>query len=161
DSMQGLEVCLGTVQAALAHSGRDPPPRSRAGPPADLLPEYLLRLPLGYDPLAGGRALPHLLRAPHDRDPGEHRRVRPARPEALRRHGADPRRAAGVGLRQRAWPGRAAHHESPAQPVPDPERGPAVRAVHVHLRADPLERALRLAAPRRARETRELPPLAR
>ena len=64
----------------------------------------------------------------------------------LRRHGPDPqRRSSRPATTPRRGQARPPAHEPPARPLRDRERGLPLRALDVRLRADPLERALRLA----------------
>ena len=87
--------------------------------------------------------------------------MRPARrperrPEALRRHADPDRDVLRARLRQRARHARDPPDEPDPRPVRDRERGLPLRALGAGLRADPLERALRLASADRDGEARDL-----
>ena len=125
------------------------------GSPADRVPDVAPGIPVGHDAIARAGAVPGVRGRQGHGAAGRHRRVHAADPEALRRHRPDPRRDPRARLRQRARQGGAAPHEPDARPLPDPERRVPLRPLDVRVRADPLERAVRLAAaPPRRRSSR-------
>ena len=88
------------------------------------------------------------------------RRVPQPRAEALRRYRHHRQRADGTRLQQRARQPGAGAHERAARPLQDRQRRFPLRPLDLHLRADPLERALRLAQDVRDRAARPFPLLA-
>ena len=108
-------------------------------------------VPVGYDSRARARAVSNV-RQPTDRRPiARDRRIRSALPETLRRHRFDRERDRRARLRQRPRPSRDRAHERDPRTLQDRQQRLPLRAVHVRARADPLERAVRLAHDDRAR----------
>ena len=147
--------------ARVTPAPRDSAARSRRRPQPDRLPRHLLRVPLGHDAVARARPLPDLRRAVGRSRPRFERRVRPRGSEALRRHRPDPVDDRRGGLRQRRGQARDPPDEPDPRPVRDLERGLPLRPVVLRLRADPLERPVRLAAADRGGEAGDLRVLAR
>ena len=132
-------------------AARDPVARSRARLPAHRLPRHLLRVPLRHDARARARVLQDVRVADDRRAAAVDRRVHGARSEALRRHRPADQRVCGGRLGRRGRQARAPPHEPDPRPVRDRERRPPLCPVGDGGRADPVERALRLAAPPRGR----------
>ena len=126
--------------------------RPRVRPLADRLSGHLLRVSVGHDAFARAGALPDVRRAVDGGAPRLDRRVRAGRAEALRRHRPDPVHDRRSRLRQRGRQAGDPPDEPDPRPLRDLERGLPVRPLVVRLRADSLERAVRLAAVDRDRE---------
>ncbi len=151
----------GLDAAAYALAPAHRPARPGDGLRGDLPGHGHPRVPVGHEPGALLRAVPHL-RRPLDRAAARRdRRVRAGHPEEVRRHraaarpGVDPRAA----LRRR--PTRDPADQPDARRLRHQQRRHALRAVHVRGRAEALDGRLRLAALHAGRGRGEHPLLPR